>query len=504
MSATDIPVDSVAITSPPCGCAVSAPSASGSSHVKPESSGPVGDQPHPGDAVSASFRQVARDAVARKDFSGASGGAAANAVKTSVQGSARSADEAKGQRHGKNVASAATDGTISVMAAVIYMPPPPPAPPPSKKTMFSGVDQAAGSGCAPVCSLSGHPSAGAVHPPVPSGMAGAEKSATISSVKAAFLHSETSGAEMSSPLTADISTPVPGVMAINGHAGLVLEAHRSPEISPTTAGDLAVHRETDVSAITVVPHLQSAPRTNASAFTAPTNERGVEGSKSRLKLTTGKSEKSPTHFSPSISPMSKESSDISQLTAPSISGGTDGTVVPGTPTIEIGAGASQSVQSADSPSDGPTLRLDTPGWQSALASQAGRLRPGQRLSVRTDPMSLGPIQIEAINLGQGNGLHIHLTANHPDTALMLQQGAPLIAQQITGGGMGTTAMVTVSALAIFSQPFSTSSQGNTRQQKDGEAPAHTFSHPAGQVHGVGQESGATSSTNGTTGFESWI
>lgn len=504
MSATDIPVDSVAITSPPSGCAVSAPSASGSSHVKPASSGHVGDQPHSGDAVSALFRQVARDAVARKDFSSASGGAVANAVKTSVQGSARSADEAKGERHGKNVASAATDGTISVMAAVIYMPPPPPAPPPSQKTTFSGVDQAAGSGCAPVCSLSGHPSAGAVHPSVPSGIACAEKSATISSVKAAFFHSETSGAEISAPGITDILTPVPGMMAVNGHAGLVREAHLSPEISPTTAGDLAVHRETDVSAIAVVPHLQSAPRTNASAFAALTNERGVEGSKSRLKLTTDKSEKSPSHFSPPISPMLKETSDISHSPAPTISGGTGGTVVPGTPTIDIGAGASQSVQSADSPPDGPTLRLDTPGWQSALASQAGRLRPGQRLSVRTDPMSLGPIQVEAISMGQGNGLHIHLTANHPDTALMLQQGAPLIAQQITGGGMGTTAMVTVSALATFSQSFSTSSQGNTRQHKDGGASAHTFSHSAGQVHGVGQESGAPSSINGATGFESWI
>ncbi|OCX72177.1 hypothetical protein A6M23_10305 [Acidithiobacillus thiooxidans] len=172
--------------------------------------------------------------------------------------------------------------------------------------------------------------------------------------------------------------------------------------------------------------------------------------------------------------------------------------------LSTGASQTEGLNPVGSTPDGQVLHLDTSGWQAVLASQAGRLRPGQSLLVRTNPASLGPIQVEAVHSGQGKHFHIQLTANHSDTIRMLQQGAPLIAQQISGVGTNTITQITVSDAATFSQAFFSSSQENSRQPNKDGTPTQTRRLSTGLVENVQQKVGDSSIVQDVTGFESWI
>ena len=159
----------------------------------------------------------------------------------------------------------------------------------------------------------------------------------------------------------------------------------------------------------------------------------------------------------------------------------------------------------------PALPMGASGWQAALASRAGGLQPGQSILVRTDPVELGPIQVEAtLRAGQGKqgkGLHIQLTVKHSGTAQMLQQGAPVIAQMITTAGAGVPVSVGV-AMAHSEQaafPSFSFSQGSPGQGNPGRgAPGTSAGSPANSSSAAEQKGVESSPVSHIKGFESWI
>ena len=160
------------------------------------------------------------------------------------------------------------------------------------------------------------------------------------------------------------------------------------------------------------------------------------------------------------------------------------------------------------PTPTPLLPIGAFGWQAVLASRAAGLQPGQSLLVRTDPVALGPIQVEAtLRAGQGNGLHIQLTVKHSGTAQMLQQGAPVIAQMITTANAGVPVSVGVTLAHPEPAPFPSFSfsQGNPGQGNSGRgAPATAPGRPVSSTPAVEQERAEASPASRTKGFESWV
>lgn len=516
MNSTDVSVDMTPTTSLSRSHAtISTSTVRISSSKNPAITDGEGVQSHPESSASSSFRHVAHHMNPERVFSEATTSADENAGGGCVQKPSSGEKAAKTEKRGKQDASESTDGNLMNILAVGYMPPTPSSPSPTplsstRKPDQAKVGQESGDKSTSEISRADQPRTDTAQFSTHSIV----KTVDISTSSTASIYKEflagNASDDISAPGSDEKSTHVSDRKPMMNGQSILGNDVRNTSTSPlkTTMGDLTLFKK-----MTRLTRRLSSPSKSGSHDKVAVHLKSAGKSDTETKshsrnLTVPLSPKNNLLRDVPLPPL-KEVSSLSSASASTTTGGSGSAVVPGTTLLNNDVHALLPTQSIDLPPGGTPLRLDAPGWQSTLASQAGTLRNGQRLSIRTEPASLGPIQIEATSVGKGGGIRIHLTANHADTVSMLQQASPLIAQQLMGGGLGIHTTVTASAsepFPSFSPFFDSSSQENdTSQNKDGHSFAHSRAQPLGSVSGVPlDEPDAPSSIHIAKGFESWI